>query len=797
MAEAYCDAGQALLEAGRREAAVLCFQRAIALEPGREQAHYQLGYTFSLLGRLDAARDGCRRAIALRRDYAEAYNNIGYSLFAEGRFDAARHYFFAALAWRPAYARACYNAALCLMQTNDPAAAVPALTAALRLQPDLAEAHYQLAEARVRLDQWEQAVTSLRRAISLQPAQDQAHYRIGKHHVRSREFEQAADCFRRVITLQPGFGPAYGDLNAACVKLGRREAGLAMLRQASLIRPYDAEILYHYGEACIAAAQPEEAITALRRAVALCPDHGAAHVLLGNAVLYLNRPAEAARHYLHALTLRADPAAVYANLGSAYQYMGQTDEAAECYAKALEIQPDNARMHHNLGAVRHKQGRLDDALRCFERALAVQADCFQAYDSALFCQLYMDPAHCPATGLTPRDYSQRYEAPLRSARLPHERPRLPDRRLRVAYLSPDFRQHSVAYFMEPILAQHDRRALEIYCYYNYRARDAVTERLIRNADRWCDCAGLSDAGLAARIRADGIDILVDLAGHTGGNRLLVFARKPAPVQVSYLGYPATTGLEAMDWRLVTADTDPPGAEVMHSERLYRLPHSLWCYRPDAEMPEVRPEAAVRRNGFITFAALNNVGKVSDAALAAWARVLQALPQAQLVFTNLADTARRTITDRLAAHGIAAQRLRLYGSLAKTDFYALLNEVDIALDTFPYNGTTTTCETLWMGIPVISLIGASSVARSGYALLKTVGLEELAAHDAEGYVRLAVALAGDPDRLSALRAGMRARVSASALRDEAGMACDLEAAYRHMWQAWCRGPDEPALRREPG
>jgi predicted O-linked N-acetylglucosamine transferase (SPINDLY family) len=309
--------------------------------------------------------------------------------------------------------------------------------------------------------------------------------------------------------------------------------------------------------------------------------------------------------------------------------------------------------------------------------------------------------------------------------------------------------------------------------------------LKRHVDHWVPCQHLDDEALAARIHADGIDILIDLVGHTRGNRLLVFARKPAPVQVSYLGYPATTGLTAMDWRLVTAATDPAGAEQWHSERLYRLPRSLWCYRPPEVAGELKSETPARAAGPITFGSMNNIAKVSDAAIQAWSEILQRVPNARLVMTGLAEEIRRQTLARFGREGVGEERLQLHGRLEAGAFHRMLGGIDLALDTFPYAGTTTTCEALWQGVPVLTLRGETSVSRSGYALLKMLGLEELVAHNEAEYVRKAIELANDPDRLDALRAGMRSRMETSPLRDEAGFTKELEAAYRKMWTDWCR------------
>jgi predicted O-linked N-acetylglucosamine transferase (SPINDLY family) len=382
-------------------------------------------------------------------------------------------------------------------------------------------------------------------------------------------------------------------------------------------------------------------------------------------------------------------------------------------------------------------------------------------------------------------YGERFEGPLRGSWPVHANGCNPERRLKIGYVSADLRQHSVAFFMEPVLAHHDKTQVEVFCYYNDVRQDAVTERLKGHVDHWRPCKHLDDAALAAQVQADGIDVLVDLSGHTARNRLPVFGRKPAPVQVTYLGYPATTGLKAMDWRLVTAATDPEGTERWHSERLYRLPRSLWCYRPAADSPAVEAVLPAVRKGYVTFGSLNNLAKLSEATIRSWSLILKGVEGAKLALSNLPEgRAREYLRERFAAEGIGPERLELHGKLPQGAYYALLNEIDIALDPYPYNGTTTTCQSLWMGIAVVSLIGETSVSRAGYALLKAINLEALAGRDEEEYRQIAIDLASDLSRLSALRSSLRARMEGSVLRDEAGFTRDLEGAYRAMWRAWC-------------
>jgi predicted O-linked N-acetylglucosamine transferase (SPINDLY family) len=430
-------------------------------------------------------------------------------------------------------------------------------------------------------------------------------------------------------------------------------------------------------------------------------------------------------------------------------------------------------------------GELEEALRCYRSALALQPDLLPAHTGLLLAMHYSD-------GTTPQEtlaQSRRF-----AERLPHGPAPTADRlrpsqamgRLRVGYVSPDFREHSVAWFLEPLLAAHDRQAFEVIGYASVARPDAVTRRLLSHCHRACEVHDLSDEQLAALVREHRVDILVDLAGHTRGNRLGAFARWPAPVQVTYLGYPGTTGVPAIAYRLTDAIADPAGVtDADHSERLVRLPHGFLCYRPPSEAPPVSP-GPVERAGQITFACFNNRPKITEAAVALWARLLRELPGSRLVLKSagLSDAGGRArLLAQFDRHGIGAERLALWGMVRSPwEHLAYYAQADIALDTFPYNGTTTTCEALYMGVPVVTLAGRSHAARVGASLLTRVGLPELIAGSPDEYVACAVALAQDRARLRGLRAGLRDRLLRSPLCDAALITRSIEDAYRAMWLA---------------
>ncbi|MGE0372450.1 MAG: tetratricopeptide repeat protein [Gammaproteobacteria bacterium] len=636
------------------------------------------------------------------------------------------------------------------------------------------------------------AAACFREVLALNPASWEAHLNLGNILLSQHRPAEAAESYLKVLTARPEFAAAHFNLGLARYQEGRLEEAATSYRRALILKPDYAEAYNNLAHTCLDLGRPDEAAGACREAIALNPGLAQAHQNLGVALLRMDRLEEAVEASQRATALNPEFAEAYHTLCLALYDLGRMDEALACAQKAIALQPDNTNMHIFRSALLAHTGRGRESLAELDRVLALDPDSAAGLSARCSALLYLADTTPEAALAAHREFAARCEAPLRPHRRAHANTRDPERRLRIGYVSADLRRHSIAYFFEPVLARHDRARFEVYCYYNHIERDVVTDSLAALSDHWLPCAGLTDDQLAERISKDGIDILVDLNGHTDGHRLLAFARKPAPVQVTWLGYPATTGLDAMDYRLCTADTDPPGQEAFHSEALYRLPRTLWCYRPLAGRAPAA-DAPARRSGQVTFGSMNTYTKISPEAFTVWMDVLRALPESRLVMTAVPEGAtRERLRQRIVGHGIAPERVVAHARLTFADFQQVQREIDIALDPFPYTGTTTTCETLWRGIPVITLTGQTSVARSGYALLKAVGLEDLAAADTEDYVRIAVELARDPDRLARLRQELPARFDASPLRDEAAFTRDLEAACRDMWRSWCEhAPDVPA------
>jgi len=476
----------------------------------------------------------------------------------------------------------------------------------------------------------------------------------------------------------------------------------------------------------------------------------------------------------------------HCNLGVLYAALGRVREACASYRRALDIEPDVADTHHNLGNALLRGGLLQEAIVSFRNAVA-SSKTHASYHSDLVFHLHFHPAYDSRAILAEaRDWELAHAAGL--PRAPHvERDRRPDRRLRIGYVSPNFRRHCQAFFMFPLLAHHDHEHFEIFCYSDVARPDDWTSRLLAHADRAQAVRGTSDADLANRIVEDGIDILVDLTMHMAENRLPVFARRPAPVQVSWLAYPGTTGLAAIDYRVTDPYLAAEGDADAYAERPLPLPDAFWCYHPLGDEATVGPLPA-RRRGRVNFGSLNNLLKVSDATIALWSRVLREVHGSTMTLLAPVGDARERTVGVFEAHGIERGRLEFVEYQPRQRYLATYDSIDVCLDTVPYNGHTTSLDAFWMGVPVVTLVGSTVVGRAGLCQAMNLGLPELVARRPDEFVNIAVALAGDRERLSGLRAGLRARMEASPLMDAPRFARNLEAAYRSIWRRWCNGDE---------
>jgi protein O-GlcNAc transferase len=620
----------------------------------------------------------------------------------------------------------------------------------------------------------------------------------GLEHHQAGRLAEAEACYQRLLVLQPNNAEVYTNLGAVLNGQGKLDEAIAAFRQAILIKPDLAVAHSNLANAFRKQRKLEDAVAAYRQAIRIAPDFAVAHCNLGNALMDQGKLDEAITAYRQAITIQPDYAMAHRNLGIALMDQGKLEDAAVAFRQAILIKPDLAVAHCNLGNALMSQGTLDDAVAAYRQAISINPDDADAFSNLLLFLNYDSKSTPDRVFAEHRVWDERFgQRVSRPTGYPNDRNL--GRRLKIGYVSPDFCEHSVAYFLEPLLKERNRQAVEVFCYAEVKRPDTITQDLQRLADHWLVTVSLSDDELAARIRAERIDILVDLAGHTANNRLRLFARKPAPVQVTWLGYPNTTGMEAIDYRLVDAVTDPVGeADAWASETLVRLEHGFLCYRALKHAPE--PTALASLNtGTVTFGSFNNPAKISSATFDAWATLLSGLPQARLLLKGkpFADAVTRSLfLARFEERGVRAERVELMAMLPSTAAHlALYRRLDIALDPFPYNGTTTTCEALWMGVPVVILRGDRHAGRVGASLLTQLGLMDLIANSVDEYVEIALALANNPSRLDDLRRTLRSRMAASPLCNGRAFARKIEAAFRKMWQHWCDTPEGRGGARE--
>lgn len=637
-----------------------------------------------------------------------------------------------------------------------------------------------------------QAQSICRQILARKPDHPQALHLLGLVAADLGQPQAALDLLRQAIAADPQAAECYFDLGQVLWAAGRKDDAIAAIRQGLALQPDNADAHNSLGIKLAAMGQNDRALAAFRQALTIHPDHPLANNNLGNLLSAMGQTEQAIDCYRRAVAAMPDFALAYNNLGLALRVCGMYEQAAASLQRAVELQPGYAEAWNNLANVYRDQGHLEQAINACQRARSLKTDepCF--HDNLLLTMLYLPDCDQQTIFQEHRLWDQHHAKPLSRFIEPHNNAPDPDRPLRIGYVSADFRDHPVARFLLPLLQNHDRQRFRVHCYSNSALEDSVTESIRLAVDVWRPIVTLDDQAAARLVREDGIDILVDLSGHTAGNRLLVFARKPAPVQISWLGYPDTTGLEAIDYRITDELADPPGmTQQYHTEQLIRLPRTAWCFSPpdDAVKAERTPDDRP-----MTFGCFNNLAKVTDPMLRLWARILSEVEGSRLFLKAAglnSPVAQRRIEQIMSAAGIGRDRLILRGhERSYQSHLALYGQVDVALDTFPYTGTTTTCEALWMGVPVVTLVGSTHRSRVSLSLLSSIGLAQLSARSEDEYVSIAVELARDRAGLAKLAASLRRMMPHSPLMDGRAFAAAMEQAYRSVWRHWC----EQKIRR---
>ena len=772
-------------QVGRHDVAVEYISRAIGLQNADPAYHNNLAEALRALGRCTEAVASCRRAIALRPEYAQAHYNLGNALRDQGAQDEAINAYRQALALAPDYFEALNNLGNALKDQGRWDDAAACYGRVLELRPDVAEAHNNLGVVLAAQQKPEEAIACYRRAIELKPTLAEAHFNLGAIFQDQGTLDEAIASYRRALEIKPDYAQAHNNLGAALKEQGNPDEAIACCRRAMELMPNAPATHLNLGTIFRDRGKLAEALACYRRALELKPDYAEAHNSLGIVFRDLRNYDEAAACCRRAVDLKPDYAEAYNNLGLALKDQGKLTEAMASYAQGLALAPELAETHNNLGLAMHAQGRLDEAAACYRRAMELKPDLTEAHSNLLMALQYRTGVTLAELAEAHAVYQQRHAASLRSVWTPQPRDASPSRRLRLGFVSADFGRHPVGYFLVRGLENLDPEQCETVCYNDRVVYDDMAGRIKAAATEWRDVIGLTNAELCAQIAADRIDILFDLAGHTeGGVRLLLFARRPAPVQITWLGYEGTTGLQAIDYLLANRHVVPEGSQAHICERVLRMPGSYVCYDPPAAAPDVGALPALRQ-GHVTFGSFNNLAKISAEAISLWARILCRAPESRMIlkFAGLGDEpVRRRILDLFSAADVSPARITLLPSSPYVEYLATYREVDIVLDALPFTGSTTTCEALWMGVPVITCPGETFASRHGLSHLASVGLQELVAGDHADYVWRAVELAEDLPRLAALRASLRERMAASPLCDGKRFAEDLMAVLREAWRS---------------
>ncbi|HKT98821.1 MAG TPA: tetratricopeptide repeat protein [Paraburkholderia sp.] len=753
-----------------------CRTTILAL-PDSAQAHYLLSLIEFSLGRASQAKISLSDALARGNSASEALE-FANALLAQGRAEDGRLTLLHAIKLEPTLAAAHFY----LSNTFGPQDAEQAeahLRQAINLAPSLAEAHNNLGNL-LRASRPGEARASYEHAIALRPGFAQAWFNLGIL-LESTEPEAAENALRRAVELDSSFAPAWNALACLLPDSRWQEASDALMRAVEIDPNF--AVAWSNLAHILSRTNRAEAESAARRAIALNPKLVSAYYNLG-VLLGRERADEAIRVLRHTVALKPDHANAWYQLGHLLSF-DDPAEALMALRKATNLNPELANAHAVLGNVFLAMGSAEESVAALRHSLEYDPDNVVAHANLIFALPFL--SDCPAVLMREcTRFAAQHEAPVFVCAREHLNHPTPDRRLRVGYVSPDFDSHCQSLFTIPLLRNHNRADFEIICYSSVAEPDHVTASIRGLADVWRDVRVLDDETLAQQIRADRVDILVDLTMHMEGCRRLLFARRPAPVQVAWLAYPGTTGSPAMDYRLSDCWLDPldePGRDVLYSERTVRLPKTFWCYDPLTEGLAVNSLPAANGVPF-TFGCLNNPVKASDHALGLWAGVLAAVPESRLLVLEPQGVPRSYLIARYVAHGIDPSRVSFIARQSRRAYLETYHRIDLALDSFPCNGHTTSMDAFWMGVPVVTRAGRSAISRGGKSIAGNLGLPELVAYTDDEFVRAAHAFASDLPRLAALRGTLRGRMEASALMDAPRFAADIERAYREMWREYC-------------
>ncbi len=737
-------------QGNRSDLAVDYIERAVQRRPDEPVFRFNLSECYIALSRLNEAAETLEVATRLAPDYYNAWFSLCHVYNLMGKFDEA------IAAGNEAYELA-----------ENPAAVLIHLGSSYRGKGDIDKAISYFKEATEEDPLMAEALVNLALAVSLKG-----------------ELDEAITLFHKAISLKPNFAEAYNNLGVAYLKKADFENAAKYLNIAIELKPDFAQAFNNLGVTLRDSGRPEEAISLYLKAIAIFPNFAEAHNNAASAYSDTSNFDECIKFALKAIEINKDFGEAYFNVGGAYRAQGKLDEAIEYFEKSSLASPDAGPPKTMLGYCLVDRGEVDEGLEQVMKGLQLHDDP-RVYGDMLLGVNYSTKVTPEQKFIMHKEVGEKYDLRVKKAVIKSRSLDL-SRKLKIGYISPDFRMHSVDFFAYPLISNHDKSRFEIFIYSNVIRPDSQTFAIRVLADSWREIVGFTDDKIVETIVEDEIDILIDLAGHTGRHNLAALATKPAPILINAIGYPSTTGYPCFDYRITDSFCDPAGNEAYNTEKLIRLDPSFWCYRSIPELDNITPLPALK-NGFLTFVSTNTLAKIGDEVLETWIQILKQIPTAKLIIQS-AGTGSKAVQERLrgkfSTAGIKLDRVDLRGFTSFEGFAQLLDEVDLVLDPWPFNGGTTSCHNLYKGVPMITLEGVLHAGRMGVSMLNNVGLPQFIAKNREEYVQIAVGYSDNFDELSKIRASLRQTMLASPLCDAPAYAKRFEAALRSVWSKYC-------------
>lgn len=771
-------------EAGQIREAESLYQQALNLHPGQIDALYYLGVLYLQNGVPDAAEEFLTKALKKQPKFAEGYFNLGVALQEQEKLKEAARAYGQAIRGDKRFVPAHLNLGNVYLDLEQFDRAASTFNKLIKLSPKSAEAHLNYGRAIKEKGDEEAAMSAYRQALELNPQYADAHLNIGAILLEREELEEAKNSLQQALVFDPNNADAYNNMGVIWKRDSHFDHAISCFAKASSIKPGFSDAHANMAAALYAHGDLKKAEAEVRRSIELSPDSSAAYSILGKVLRDQGRPLESIDALNIAIKRAPELAEPYREMGLTLADNHQHEEALRAYAHAVERDPKDAVSLNNAGMSNVLLGRLDAATELFQQSIDEAPNFNLAHSNMLFSMSYQ--SHVTPEQLAEKhfEFGRMWDEDYDDAAFTNLPDR--DRPLKIGYMSPDFRHHVAVYFSEAVLRAHDREQFEVFCYAEVFKPDETTERLKAIGHHWRSTIERNPLDIADQIKEDGIDILIDLAGHTGNNRLPVFGLKPAPVQVTWIGYPNTTGLKNMDYVMLTKPFLPEGGEELFSEEVYYLPKVPVTYKIPASRPDIGPTPCLE-NGYVTFGCFNNAIKVGPHAVDAWSKILKAVPTARLMLKSHAFNSDKAIAESRAAFvncGIEPERIICERPSHHSEYLTRYAALDLALDPFPYNGGTTTIEALYLGTPLLALEGRTWASRIGSGILRTIGEDSLVATSVEDYIARAVDFAENPEKLSALRGRIHEGFMATGMTDPVGLTRDVEAAFRDMWGRWC-------------